>query len=440
MKKPYEIIKELESNNSRLFKESVILREMKMGNDAFFEGANLACDKLKTFGVKKVPISKNLNGNTNWEKFKVFLNNLMNRNITGNNAKEHINNFIKTTNMDEWNYFYRRILIKDLRCGVSEKTINNVAKKNNFEKYRIAVFNCQLAQDSELHQKKLVGKKIIEVKLDGVRVITILYKSGNVVMFSRNGKELNNFDHIADQFKETIKKNPLSESLVIDGEIVSKNFQELMKQIYRKDSVQNSDAILYVFDFLTLRDFQSGISNVKQLDRISMLSKWFELNKLDLKNLKLMSREFIDLETTDGKNIFKNFNNCAVEKGYEGIMIKDPNAYYECKRSTSWLKSKPVIEVSLKVKSIEEGTGRNAGKLGAISVEGEDNNKFFQLSVGSGFSDKQRIEFWERKKDLIGQIIEVKADAITKSQDGEFWSLRFPRFKTFRGFKKSEKL
>ena len=130
----------------------------------------------------------------------------MNRNITGNNAKEHINNFIKTTNMDEWNYFYRRILIKDLRCGVSEKTINNVAKKNNFEKYQIAVFNCQLAQDSELHQKKLVGKKIIEVKLDGVRVITILYKSGNVVMFSRNGKELNNFDHIADQFKETIKK------------------------------------------------------------------------------------------------------------------------------------------------------------------------------------------------------------------------------------------
>ena len=110
MKKPYEIIKELESNNSRLFKESVILREMKMGNDAFFEGANLACDKLKTFGVKKVPISKNLNGNTNWEKFKVFLNNLMNRNITGNNAKEHINNFIKTTNMDEWNYIFSSFL------------------------------------------------------------------------------------------------------------------------------------------------------------------------------------------------------------------------------------------------------------------------------------------------------------------------------------------
>ena len=39
--------------------------------------------------------------------------------------------------------------------------------------------------------------------------------------------------------------------------------------------------------------------------------------------------------------------------------------------------------MSLKVKSIEEGTEEMLGKLG--TVEGEDNNKFFQLSVGSGF-------------------------------------------------------
>ena len=73
MKKPYEIIKELESNNSRLFKESVILREMKMGNDAFFEGANLACDKLKTFGVKKVPISKILTEKITGKNLRYFL-------------------------------------------------------------------------------------------------------------------------------------------------------------------------------------------------------------------------------------------------------------------------------------------------------------------------------------------------------------------------------
>ena len=40
----------------------------------------------------------------------------------------------------------------------------------------------------------------------------------------------------------------------------------------------------------------------------------------------------------------------------------------------------------------------------------------------------------------MGRIIEIKADSISKSQDGENWSLRFPRFKCFRGFDKKEKL
>ena len=55
-----------------------------------------------------------------------------------------------------------------------------------------------------------------------------------------------------------------------------------------------------------------------------------------------------------------------MEGGYEGVMIKDPDAMYECKRTHSWLKAKPFIEVTLKVVSVEEGTGRNKGRLGAI--------------------------------------------------------------------------
>ena len=51
----YKIIIELESNNSRLFKESILLREMNAKNDIFFEGLKFACNKLITFGVKKVP-------------------------------------------------------------------------------------------------------------------------------------------------------------------------------------------------------------------------------------------------------------------------------------------------------------------------------------------------------------------------------------------------
>ena len=79
----------------------------------------------------------------------------------------------------------------------------------------------------------------------------------------------------------------------------------------------------------------------------------------------------VDLDTEKGAIEFKNFNKKSIINGYEGIMIKDPESFYECKRSTTWLKSlKPFIEISLEVKDYEEGTGRNKGKLGAIIAEG----------------------------------------------------------------------
>ena len=120
-------------------------------------------------------------------------------------------------------------------------------------------------------------------------------------------------------------------------------------------------------------------------------------------------------------------------------MIKDLDAGYECKRSHAWLKMKPFIEVTLEVTAIEEGTGRNVGRLGALVCEGIDDGKAIKVNVGSGFSDRDRDDFWSAGDNLIGQLVEVRADAVTQNQDGTY-SLRFPRFKTFRGFVAQEKL
>ncbi|NCX42410.1 MAG: ATP-dependent DNA ligase, partial [Proteobacteria bacterium] len=58
----------------------------------------------------------------------------------------------------------------------------------------------------------------------------------------------------------------------------------------------------------------------------------------------------------------------------------------------------------------------------------------------SGLTDENREKFWKYKDSLIGQLIEIRADAVTQSMEGESYSLRFPRFKTFRGFEPGEKL
>ena len=436
----YKFILQLESTNSRIEKEKIILNQMRNQNKIFLDGLKLAYDKLLTFGVKKIPISNSDGPGIKWDEFLEVTKNLISRKLTGHAARDEVLKLMEKSQKDEWNYFYKRILQKDMRCGLSEKTINNVAKKNNLLEYAIPVFACQLAQDSDSHKKKLSGEKILEVKLDGVRVISILYPNGQIDFFSRNGKELVNFEHLQKELSKYILNNPIEKPFVLDGEIISKNFQELMKQIHRKNSIQNNDATLFLFDIIPFKSFKEGIEKESYNKRSKLLDEWYFKNVQNKEKIKLIDKTHVNLDTEEGKNLFKDFNKKAILDGYEGIMIKDPYSFYECKRSTTWLKLKPVIEISLEVKEIEEGSGKNTGKLGAVIAEGEDDGKFFRLNIGSGFTDLQREQFWENKEKLIGQIIEIRADSVSKSQNGDFWSLRFPRFKCFRGFEKNEKL
>jgi DNA ligase-1 len=260
-------------------------------------------------------------------------------------------------------------------------------------------------------------------------------------MFSRNGKELANFPHIVEQISSVIKQKGSSKSMdvVLDGEIMSSSFQDLMTQVHRKSDVKANDAILNLFDVLPLEDFEKGIYDKDQTTRSKMVQFWVEQNHALLPNVTCLANELVDLDTDEGQLRFKEINAQAIVGGYEGIMIKDPDAGYECKRSVAWLKLKPFIEVSLEVKDVEEGTGKNVGRLGALVCEGIDDGKSISVNVGSGFTDDNRIEFWDSRTLLPGNIVEVRADAVTQNQDGTY-SLRFPRFKGFRGFEVGEKL
>lgn len=436
MIKPWEVVRELEADASRLAKEAIVKREAEAGNDELFRGFRAAYDAMVTFGVKKVEEKTGDGKGITADAFWKTADRLASRDLTGNDAQTAINYLRMNATEAEWNLWYRRILIKDMRCGTSETTVNKIAGKVN-GKYIVPVFSCQLAHDGANHESKVSGSKLVEVKLDGVRVITIVYPSGNVDQYSRNGKELVNFEHIKRQFAKHARL--LKEPMVFDGEVMSSSFQDLMRQVHRKTDVAADDAVLHLFDVLTLADFQRGRSDVPQKDRTQALKIWHAPIAEHVPNIKILGHEFVDLDTESGKILFQTINQRAIAGGYEGIMIKDPEAPYECKRSTAWLKQKPYIEVSLTVIGVEEGTGRNAGKLGAIIVEGEDDGKLIRTNVGSGLTDRDRDEFWSYRDRLTGRVVEVRADAVTQNQDGSY-SLRFPRFKGFRGFEVGEKI
>ena len=434
MMKPWKIIQELEADNSRLKKEAIIKRENDADNIRFFDGVCMALDGFRTFGIQKVPVAKKDGKGIPEAEFLSVLKQMEERELTGNSMIGMVQDLCDRSKMEEWNDWYRRILIKDLRCGVTHKTINKHSK------YKVPVFECMLATDSVKHEKKMVGKVIVEPKLDGVRVVVICdVDKDEVKLFSRNGKELSNFPEINKTFDDMLDQ--MSESMVFDGEVMSDDFQTLMREIHRKSGAKTKDAKLNLFDCLPLSEFMNGGSNSVN-DTILKRKEMLESFKFHLKsNIHLVEYVKMNLSDEDGQKQFADYNKMCIDRGFEGIMVKPVNGVYECKRSTLWLKVKPFIEVSLKVIDTEEGTGRNVGKLGALIVEGKDDGKFIKTNVGSGLTDSDRETYWKAKDKLVGQVVEVRADQITQNQNAkDEWSLRFPRSLRFRGFKVGEKL
>jgi DNA ligase-1 len=212
-----------------------------------------------------------------------------------------------------------------------------------------------------------------------------------------------------------------------------------MRQAQRKKDADAADSIYHVFDAMPMEDFYRGYYNAQQHKRLERLQGIHHVLSQHCPAIQIMPGMTVDLDTAEGHDVLRRFADAAVEQGYEGIMIKDLDAPYECRRSSFWMKWKPTITVDLNIVGVEEGTGRNQGRLGALICEGVDNGRDIRVNVGSGLRDSDRDEFWGHRSDLLDRVVEVEADAVTQNQDGTY-SLRFPRFVRFRGFEPEEKI
>ncbi len=435
-------INKLNEDNGRLHKEDILKQALEaatLGSENshyFLKGIRLCYNPFVTFGVKQVPDTIGITNATNpWDEFTELTEQLASRSLTGHAARDAIADLSERFNSDEWNLFLAPILRRDMRCGVSTTTINKIAKKTEYE---IPVFSCQLATDSE-GRPEMKGIKRLEPKLDGVRVLLAVgfpdYGGVNVVCYSRNGKVFENFRHIEEQIEKVAfdlleKAGVPDDGFVLDGEVVGNSFQALMRQARRKEDVQNDDSVFHVFDIIPMRNFLEGHHNAQQNKRIAILEKMAEIID-ELPNVELLGYKNVDLDTEDGQAELHEYAQAMVAAGYEGIMIKDLDAPYECRRSKSWLKWKPTITVDLQIIGVEQGTGRNKGRMGALVCAGMDHGKDIVVNVGSGFSDSERDQYWTDRSFLFGRNVEILADAVTQNQDGTY-SLRFPRFVRFR--------
>lgn len=435
-------INKLNESDSRLHKEDVIKQALEasvLGSTnaiTFLTLTKICYNPYVTFGVRQVPDTVGITDAENpWDDFNNLLHELGQRGLTGHAARDAIQEMAERFDTSEWNTFCAPVLRRDLRAGISDKTINKICKKTDYE---IPIFGCQLATNSE-GRPEMKGTKRLEPKLDGVRALFTVIPSDSevtVICFSRNGKVFENFTHIEEQIRNNFGRlvrghmNALIDGFVLDGEVIGNTFQELMRQARRKTDAQAEDSVFNVFDIIPLQDFRRGHWNAQLEKRIKILENIRHVID-DMPNVELLPHIMVDLDTAAGKDQLERYAKDNVNAGFEGIMIKELNAPYLCKRSTDWMKWKPTITVDLEVVGVEEGTGRNVGRLGALVCAGVDDGKEISVNVGSGFSDDDRDDYWINRNLVIGRTCEVLCDVITQNRDGTY-SLRFPRFVRFR--------
>lgn len=277
---------------------------------------------------------------------------------------------------------------------------------------------CLCISDLDKFLKESCETIILQPKIDGVRVLAEVYLDG-VRYFSRNKKELSNLNGVFDDrlLRMTEYFSCIADifglnftyPIIYDCELcsVSLDLKTVMNNLFRKSGFDSSNLVLNIFDIILPNQILLG--RLKILDAIHGILS-------DKGNVQLVLSYRI---TKNKDEIFKEFNN-FLNKGYEGIVLKDGLSLYSFKRSKYWCKLVPEKTVDLKVICAEKGTGKYANKLGYLLCEDDNGNK---IRVGSGFTDEEREEFLKNCPKCIEVSYREKTEA---------GMLRFPVFKRIR--------
>ena len=405
----------------------------------------------------------------------IMLNSLINREVTGNDAIDFLNNDIAS----ELHYRDRKVLNliinRDLDCGVGAKSINKVWKDLIPS---MPYMRCSLIDKIN----RIEYPALVQQKADGL-FVNVVVKGGDIKFFTRNGTEfeLNRIKNALKLIKlgdyvlhgellvygsderelsrkvgnglinSLIKKNQTIETLEqkIGSDISSSKRSKIKTEISQKlKEYEETDynLKLVLWDSVPYEDWIKGEFNTQYSIRFHGMEKLIEYGKI-------MSDEFKTIKLIETKEVnsieeAKEFYEEQILNGYEGAVLKNKSGYWKNHTSPNQIKMKSEKECELKVIGYEHGTGKYEHGIGSLICESSDGRLLTR--VGSGLSDNdrgfQRREDGDFSKALslldnfdcnryTNSIITVKYNEVIESESKDTYSLFLPRFVEIRSDK-----
>ncbi len=343
-----------------------------------------------------------------------LLDDLRNRKLTGHAALSAVNTMV--LNNGKHSKLIYNIIDKDIETRANATLINKVIP-GYIPEFKVALANKYEEKHVDFSKQEWYASR----KLDGVRCICRI-ENGTVQFFSRTGKEFVTLGLL----EATIKASGM-QNLVLDGEMCivkdgKEDFQATMKVIRKKGHTIKS-LKFYIFDALTLDEFDSKISITNFDDRLKRIPVLLHCETLSQSHCKSLA----DLQ---------HHNDEAKRNGWEGIMLRK-NVGYKGKRSNDLLKVKTFLDAEYKVirtiddkmRFFENGKDVERETLAAVIIH----HKGYEVKVGSGFSKSEREIYYNDPDKIIGKQITVQYFEETTNQDNDGLSLRFPTFKCLHG-------
>jgi len=223
---------------------------------------------------------------------------------------------------------------------------------------------------------------------------------------------------------ERLAKN-LPDGAVVMGEVLvfeagkplsRKVSNGMLNSLLQGGDDTGADIRMIAWDMVPAAEFKSGQCHKPYNLRLADMGQWVQSTTLSIANTVVV---------TSLEQAFA-LNREALLRGEEGTVWKKPDGIWRDSSSGTRdaVKVKIKFEAEYRVTGKYEGEGKAKGMLGGFNVETSCGK--IANNVGSGFSDKQRIEFWA--EDTTGWIVTLEANDVIDKTGADTESLFLPIF------------
>jgi hypothetical protein len=180
----------------------------------------------------------------------------------------------------------------------------------------------------------------------------------------------------------------------------------------------------FVWDYITPEEYANAHNKVanktKYKDRLKKLKELVtEMNSPNIHVIENHEVKSIDeaLEWTSK----------WMDQDLEGGVLKDQDGIFKNGTSKHQLKLKLELDIEVRITGFQEGTPGTAREktFGAVLFETDDGKIKGRTS---GFSDEQLQDFNSRREEMIGKVVTVRCNDLTRGRANEHYALSHPRF------------